>query len=109
MTGKPGRIESLGAGDEAVIEQVREVLEENGALDRFGLTLLHSHFDLEEGEVLVERVDSERRTLTIRPEKRVELEEEADPVVTSWRLAADGSLEDIVYCYRPKGSDFHLI
>lgn len=112
MSEQPERIdavESLGPRDEAVIEQVRKVLEENDALDRFGITLLHSHFDLGDDEVLVETVDAEARTLTIRPESKAKLDAEADPVVTSWRLRADGSLEDVIYCYRPKGSDFHMI
>jgi hypothetical protein len=111
MTDRPERIdavESLGDQDAAVIDKVRAVLEEHGALDRFGLTLLHSHFDIGDDEVLVERVDAETRTLTIRPEKKAVLDEEADPVVTSWRLRSDGGLEDIVYCYRPRGSQFHM-
>lgn len=111
MTDQPDRIDavdSLGPQDEAVIDQVRKVLEENDALDRFGITLLHSHFDLGDDEVLVETVDAEARTLTIRPERKAKLDEEADPVVTSWRLVAGGGLEDILHCYRPKGGEFHM-
>lgn len=69
--------------DQACFDAVRRVLEEHGALSRFGLTLLHSHFDVAAAEVLVERVDSETRTLTIRP---IDIDAAANAVETSWRL-----------------------
>jgi hypothetical protein len=111
MNDQPERIdavETVGPQDEAVIDEVRKVLENHGALDRFGLTLLHSHFDVAPDEVLVETVDAEARTLTIRPRPKAELDEKADPIETSWRLSPDGGRECIVYCYRPKGGDFHM-
>jgi hypothetical protein len=102
-------VEGLGPEDKAVIDRIREVLEENDALDRFGLTLLHTHFDLDDDEVLVEKVDSELRTITIRPEKKAELEEVADPVATSWRLRPKGGVEATLQCFRNKGGVYHTI
>lgn len=111
MNENPERIDdvaTLGPGDQAVLSQVRQVLEENGALDRFGLTLLHSHFDLAPDEVLVETVDAESRTLTIRPRGKVELMQETDPVETSWRLnTLDGAPSCVLYCHRTKDSPIH--
>ena len=60
-------IEPVSAKDEECLQAVREVLERHGALHRFGITLLHRHFDVHQGERLVETCDTENRTLTIRP------------------------------------------
>jgi hypothetical protein len=107
----PQRIDdvaTLSSKDQAVIDQVRQVLEENGALDRFGLTLLHSHFDLGPDEVLVETVDAESRTLTIRPRDKAELMQKSDPIQTSWRLdGPDDTPIGVLYCHRPKESQYH--
>lgn len=69
--------------DQVVFDEVREVLERHGALQRFGLTLLHKHFDISEDEVLVETIHADSRTLTLRPK---ELVDSGNAVETSWRL-----------------------
>jgi hypothetical protein len=48
----------LGDRDRAVMDEVREVLAKHGALGRFGLTLLHSHFEVAHDEVLAESAAS---------------------------------------------------
>jgi uncharacterized repeat protein (TIGR03803 family) len=47
--------------------------------------LLHNHFQVHEGEVLVEDCDDVTRTLTIRPMKRTDIKEE-NLMQTNWRL-----------------------
>lgn len=69
--------------DQACIDAVRAVLREHGALSRFGLTLLHSHFPVHPDEIMVERVDQESRTLTIAPAKGDTVQ---STIETSWRL-----------------------
>ncbi|MDX6626734.1 MAG: hypothetical protein QOE56_1723 [Solirubrobacterales bacterium] len=109
----PRRIEAvapLGDADREVLADVREVLAKHGALDRFALTLLHSHFDLRDDEVLVEVVDASTRTLTIRPRPEGDQRVLGDPIETSWRLdSPSGEPVCVLYCYRPKGSTFHEI
>lgn len=51
----------LGPDDPQLIHELRDVLDRHGALERFGITLLHQHFDVAEGEVLVETVDPAAR------------------------------------------------
>jgi hypothetical protein len=103
-------VEPLSVADRAVIEEVREVLARHGALERFGLTLLHSHFDLGQGEILVETVDKSARTLTTRVLPASDAEPGATLVETSWRLdASDGQPRCLTYCYRPPNSQFHEI
>jgi hypothetical protein len=75
----------LDPRDEALVAEVREVLERHGALGRFGLALLHRHFVLADDEILVESTDVERRVQRIEPLKS------HDPVIansieTAWRL-----------------------
>lgn len=60
-------VRPVDASDLPCLEELREVLERHGALERFGLNLLHDHFELDDDELLVEVSDPDTRTLTIRP------------------------------------------
>lgn len=53
--------------DSALFEEIRQVLRKHQALGKYGICLLHKHFDVEADEVLLETCDSKNRTLTIRP------------------------------------------
>ena len=52
----------LDDSDAACMADIRAVLERHGKLDRFALHLIHRHFDLAPGEVLIERPDPDART-----------------------------------------------
>ena len=71
--------------DDQLVADLHEVLKKHGALDRFGITLLHNHFHISDDEVLVEDTDMETRVQTISP---VPISELADvPIVqTAWHL-----------------------
>jgi isocitrate dehydrogenase kinase/phosphatase len=56
--------------DADCLEEVRLVLQKHDALERFGIALLHSHFDLAEDEMMLETTDAERREHTVRPVRR---------------------------------------
>ena len=43
----------VGPDDEACINEIRSVLARHNALQRFGITLLHKHFDITDDEVLL--------------------------------------------------------
>lgn len=78
-------VEPRSANDNALFGELAEVLKKHNALDRFGVTLLHRHFEIKPGEVLLETTDIPSRVQTIRPVKHDEMT--ADPYVeTSWRL-----------------------
>lgn len=62
-------IQSISPDDHACLEEIREVLAKYGLLSKFGVTLLHKHFDLEDNEILLETCDNLNRTLTARPVK----------------------------------------
>lgn len=82
-------VKPLNETDFACLAEIRDVLEKHGHLDRFGITLMHSHFPIQEGEVLVESCDDEARTLTMSIQPAGMLEE-GNLVQTAWRLS-DGA------------------
>lgn len=88
-------IRGLGTADQQCLAEVHAVLAKHGMDARFGVTLLHRHFDLEHGERLVETIDEDTRTLTIRPVGSGELEA-AEP--SQWALTPDGP-QPIAWCY----------
>ena len=97
----------LGDDDLQLVAELRELLARHDALDRFGLVLLHSHFELTPDEVLVETVDREARTLSVRPVNREELKG-GSLLPTSFRLdRPSGAAEPIQFCWRPRGSTIH--
>jgi hypothetical protein len=60
-------VQPISDQDFALLTDIREVLEKHGALHRFGLQLLHKHYDLCEGEILQETTDEDGRISEIKP------------------------------------------
>lgn len=82
-----GEVGALTDADRACFRELRDVLAKYNALERFGINLIHKHFDIAEDECLVETIDQARRTLTVQPVKKQDI---ANAIETQWRLA-DGS------------------
>ena len=83
----------LCADDHTVLDAIRDVLVRTGALGRFGVHLLHKHFDVADDEVLVEYTDVEARTQQCRVEKRVsDRGEPHERVETMWSFAGPGAM-----------------
>jgi hypothetical protein len=87
-------VEPLNEGDYACLAEVREVLKKHKKRDRFGVALLHKHFNLDEDEVLMESTDKENRVLTIQPEAR---NATGKSIETIWKLQ-DGKFETMTWC-----------
>lgn len=97
--------QDLTAGDAACLNDLRGVLERHVRLDRFGITLLHRHFDLGPDEVLLETIDFHDRTLMVRPVPKAEL---GNAVQTQWRLSGLDPLQWCEsYCQRVSGGHPH--
>lgn len=73
--------------DKLCLKEIGAVLKKHGKLARFGVTLAHKHFDLEEGEILMEYADPENRELITRV---IPSEAEKNSVETSWIFLDDG-------------------
>ncbi len=84
--------------DDALFRELADVMKKHNALDRFGITLLHRHFDIQQGEVLLETTDVPSRVQTIEPVKEETLA--GMPYVeTSWRLG-DGWVAMACVCVK---------
>lgn len=78
-------VKPLSEEDKITMEKLYIVLKEQNALNRFGITLLHEHFKINEDEVLVEFTDIKSRIQTIMPILK-NAPELIDSIETSWRL-----------------------
>lgn len=76
---------AFGPDDETCFAEIREVLAKHGKLHRFGLTLLHEHFEIRPDEILLETCDPVNRVLTIRPEP-IAAHPAGQHRETNWRL-----------------------
>ena len=91
----------LSESDEACLGELKEVLLKHEKAARFGVALLHKHFQLTDGEVLLEHCDEKARSLLTTPVRFEEIKEKAyRPTV--WRF--DGANNHgCSYC--PTGKD----
>lgn len=79
---------SLETNDQIIFDEIREVLKKHGALNKYGINLLHRHFEISPDEILKEYCDKENRTLTLKVVKRADLSNEKH-VYTSWDLSTN--------------------
>lgn len=90
--------EPLNDADMGCLREIRDVLVKHNRLNRFGVNLLHQHFDLESDECLVEFCDPEKRTLTVQPVKQADLIGKT-AVGTNWRMdSGEAILECVQIC-----------
>jgi len=87
-------VEPLNPDDYACLAEVRDALKKYGKSERFGVALLHKHFDMADNEVLLENTDQENRIQTLQPILKEEL---GKAVETLWVLK-EGPLECMSAC-----------
>src|SRR3954468_20041366 len=88
-------VRPLSDDDKECFGALKEVLTRYGALQRFGVTLLHSHFPIYDGEMLVEECDQHARTLTLKPMKQADLGE-GTLMQTNWRLDTEQAVANCI-------------
>lgn len=96
--------------DKPLFDEIREVLRKHKAIDRFGIAHLHGHFKVNEGEVMVETHDEQKRTLTIKPYRNQNLKEpntELQP--TNWRFGEDGRVIEMQFCIETAGGHIEML
>jgi hypothetical protein len=71
--------------DNPLFNELAEVLKKYGAESRFGITLLHKHFDISKDEMLLEYTDEAARIQTIQVQK-IDDAKLLDIVETAWCL-----------------------
>jgi len=82
-----GDVKPLSEADENLMRDLRDVLRKHGATERFGITLLHKHFDLMDSEMLLESTDVRARKLILHA---VPSDHGAPCISTSWKFKASG-------------------
>lgn len=91
-------IEPIGASDADCLGELYAVLKRHGMHERFGVTLLHKHFALNDDEVMLEQTDAVNRRLELRPAKLGSAEVERS-MQTSWMLTEDHGAVTNTACY----------
>tara|TARA_R110000850_G_scaffold277120_1_gene423041 strand:- start:20442 stop:20819 length:378 start_codon:yes stop_codon:yes gene_type:complete len=81
-------VQRLSSNDTACISEIKSVLKKYQNQNKFGITLLHKHFDISEDEIMVESIDVENRVLTTRPVKLKEAQK-TSLVQTVWCFSND--------------------
>ena len=81
----PASVEELTDDDLDCLREIKTVLTRFDKTERFGVTMLHKHFDLGKDEVLLETHDAEQRSMTTKAISRDE-GSFADLRATSWYL-----------------------
>ncbi|WP_444921767.1 hypothetical protein ACJJID_05145 [Microbulbifer sp. CnH-101-G] len=97
--------EDLTSNDMACFVEVRNILKKYGVLDKFGLSLIHKHFEIAPDECMLEHTDLNTRTLTIKPVKESELVP-GDTTITMWRLTDTDKVAE-VGCRCARSPDGH--
>lgn len=85
--------------DKTLFQDLRKVLEAHDAVDRFGVTLLHNHFEIESDEQMIETHDEQTRTLTLKPYRSLELKEGEVLQETNWRFGAGSDGEPVAFAF----------
>ena len=80
-------IEPINQTDYDVLEEVRDVLKKHNYTDRFGVVLLHKHFDIADDEILMEVTDEEARTSIVTAQKS-NGSEKINSIETIWKFGA---------------------
>ncbi|MFO3723167.1 hypothetical protein [Pseudomonas sp. HLMP] len=92
--------------DAECFRELRDVLQKYDALDRFGISLIHRHFDISEDEEMMEYTDHENRILVVKPVKKSEIDWNFT-TITNWRLT-EGAEVAVVGCTCARNSNGHL-
>lgn len=85
-------VPTIGDDDYACLADLRDVLVRHKSLHRFGVHLLHKHFEVADDEVMVEYTDTDARTLQCQVEKRAYVGvDPSNRIETMWSFAGEGA------------------
>ena len=100
-------VKPLSPEDEACMAEIKDVLMKHHRLQRFGLCLMHEHFQVAEDEILLETCNLEKRTLMIRPAKRAALQN-VKRIATNWRLDSPVAMAECIQCCTYDDDNKHI-
>ena len=79
-------VEPIGENDYAVLSELNQILLKHGYTDRFGVCLLHRHFDISHDEILMENTDVDARVSVLSVEKD---DDNSNTIEPMWRFSND--------------------
>ncbi|MBS1596084.1 MAG: hypothetical protein JST90_17360 [Bacteroidetes bacterium] len=100
-------VKEFSEDDNECLMEIRDVLMKHGNLNRFGIYLLHNHFEVGEDEFLLEMTDESQRTQVIQPVKKERYKDEA-VTITSLRLVEGDVLIEMGCRCGKDGSGNHI-
>ena len=80
-------LQPFSQDDAACFKDIRDVLLKHNALKRFGVFLIHKHFEIADDEEMTECTEHADRRLTILPRKRTEIDRTVT-IPTNWIFTA---------------------
>lgn len=90
-------IEPINDNDFTVLEELRAVLAKHDYTERFGVVLLHKHFDVSQDEVLMETTNDQTRTSIVKVEKASEIKKD-DTIQTMWKFGRNHEIKAVTEC-----------
>lgn len=94
-----GNVSPISERDEHILAEIQSVLERHQALNRFGVTLIHRHYELNEGEIVLESTDIERRQQIVEVRSEAEVLAEGNVISTQWVFdASRNGMACKLYC-----------
>ena len=90
-------VEPMNDNDLPVLMEIKDVLKRHGKIERFGVALLHSHFDLGDDEIMVESADHSDRVLTLQP---IQSNGSSDNLVGTIWMLRDEPMHAMAWCRR---------
>lgn len=97
-------VDPVSEKDRETLEAIKDVLIKNNAVDRFGVHLIHKHFDLADDEIIMEYTDEEARTQFTQVEKYSEAFATGKPLETQWRFSREtASMGCVGFCHYNNG------
>ena len=92
-------VKPLDNNDRNCLAAVSDVIAKFGCLDRFGVNLLHRHFEMSDDEILVEQVDEAGRKLVTEPVKVDSVRDRMSSAYeTQWHWRRDAGGEVSLIC-----------
>lgn len=88
-------VEEISDNDYEVLKEIGDVIRKHGREEKFGVCLLHKHFDLEKGQRMFEETDFENKKLVSRIVSEEEYSDK-DVIETAWRFSGD--IETVTVC-----------
>jgi len=77
-------VEPINEKDQSVLIELKEVLLKHGYTNRFGVCLLHKHFDISQDEIVMENTDVDARVSILSVEKD---DQAVNSIETMWRFS----------------------